>query len=439
MKTKTFGNDMTGWGPWLCVVAILIAVVISGRVPAAAQNAAPGQPFIYLGPSSFMTDGLVVDAYAIEQPFGVNGAPDVCAGIALAYSHLPAGASGITIDARGYAGTQNCSSPALSGGPIPASANGRVLLGNATININGTWKIPAGLELVGLGALSTTIQTGSNFQGTTVIQMGNGPSQFGVKVKALTVNCGSTPSCIGVYNDISEEGSMVEDVIIDNASQYGLQIKLPDPNIPAPPTGSPFASNSGPYRNLVIQYPNTSTCSGSTIGVYITGQDGGQIIRGLDNVTINSCGGSTGISLQSASTRVSNSTISLSAGGTGIKMGNVSGGTTHNLEVDNVYFSGGAGMGILAAANASNIVATNISSAPGIATLLEDDGATVSGSSLALAGPYLGFYMRGECTVASGCLLSGAPALATSAPFTAGGVRIPWEAPEGRYCAPGTC
>lgn len=415
---------------------------------ASAQTAGPGLPVIYLAPNSFMADGLAVNAYAAEQPFpNPLLPPDVCAGITNAFANLPPGATSVTVDARGFVGTQSCSSGA--GGPIPSTANGRVLLGNATIQVSSTWVIPAGVEVVGLGALSTTIQATSGFVGSSILQMGltktgTSPPQWGVKIKELTVDCQATPSCTGIYNDNSEEGSMVEDVIIDNASAYGLRIKLPDIGVPAPPTGSPFASNSGPYRNILIQYPNSSTCSGSTTGVFVTGQDGGQVIRGLDNVSISGCGG-VGISVLNVATGISNSTISLSSGGTGIKVGDASSSTqTHNVAIDNVYFSGGGAgtTGVLVSANASNVVATNVSAANGVSTLMEDDSVVVSASNLKIPGPFVGFYMRGQCnsTASSACLPGPEPGLATTAPFTSSGAPIPWQAPSGIYCGPGgTC
>src|SRR5581483_10749524 len=237
------------------------------------------------------------------------------------------GATGVTIDARGYVGNQTCSVAPT----IPAAVTGRILLGNATIATPG-WAIPAGVELTGLGALSTTIQATSGVG--VLLTMGSGTVQFGVKIKALTVDCNSQPNCIGIFNAIAEEGSTVEDVIINNASKYGLEVMLPPPGSPAPPAGSPFASNSGPYRNITIQYPTPSSCLNSTKGIYLTGGDDGRIVRGLDNITIAGCNG-VGIFVQNTSTRIANSTISSSgSGGIAIQIGDTSGASpkeTHNV------------------------------------------------------------------------------------------------------------
>ena len=110
----------------------------------------------------------------------------------------------------------------------------------------------------------------------------NSSAQFGIKIKALAVDCVAASGCIGILNNIAEEGSRVEDVIISNA-QLSLGVALPGCTI-IPPTlmGAP---NSGPYRNITIQYPNCTTC-GSAVGVMVCGADVGRVTRGLENITV---------------------------------------------------------------------------------------------------------------------------------------------------------
>ena len=213
-------------------------------------------------------------------------------------------------ETAGFTGSYQCHQSPF---PItPHVPNGRLLLGNVTINSTVSWLVPAGVEVIGLGALSTTIAAATGFSAPHLVEMGNGSVQFGVKIKGLTVDCAGFSGCVGIYNDIAEEDSIVEDVIINNAPTTGLEVDLPGcPNIPP----GPQAANSGAYRNVTIQYPGCSNC-GSATGVLVCGSDAGQIVRGLDNITVNSCNISNsatkGIVVGGASTRITNSTISCS-------------------------------------------------------------------------------------------------------------------------------
>lgn len=306
--------------------------------------------------------------------------------------------------------------------------------------------VPAGVEVVGLGALSTTIQAASGFTDSSVIQMGsNGQSagpQFAVKIKGLTIDCNAQTLCTGILNNMSEEGSTVEDVIITNAAT-GLEVDLPT----TPTSSTPAAANSGPYRNITITYPNTTCCSGA-IGVLVKGGDCGQIVRGFDNISVNARGNSnsssdTGIEILGASTRIADSTISYV--GTGIQIGNTgtsgvacqSGSTasTHNVIVENVYLFNTSSNSIVAEQTSSDIFLTNISTNE---TNILDDMGVYSNNAytpIKLPGGFLGFYMRGECCAMSGT--STLPsALATSAPQTTGSnTNLVWEAPAG-YSGP---
>lgn len=384
---------------WLIISALL-------SVPCIAQSTkSVGQPLIYNSTTVTTTPpGTTVDAYVYVKPGGSSGM-DMCSKINDAWANaLPSGVTSATIDARGFIGTQQqCQVQ-----PMPNTVHGRLLLGNVTINTTFGWLIPAGVEVVGLGALSTTIKAKAGFQGGALIEMGNGSSQFGVKIKALAVDCNSAANCIGVENMKAEEGSNVEDVSINNAP-LGLNVMVGQP-------GAPLAANSGPYRNITVQYPSC-TCSDS-IGVQVTGSDSGMIVRGLDNITIS--GSATGIHVLGVPVRISNSTISSTATGLLIdELGNVG---THNVLVENVYFSG-TDTGIYASPHSSDIYLSNVSAAPTVALLLNDQ-ATVQGQTHVLGGPFVGFYMRGVCSDASDSKCVETPAgkqtaLATSVAKTA--------------------
>lgn len=360
---------------------------------------------------------------------------DICGAIANAFSKVTsAGRTSATIDARGYTGTQYCSS--LANGPIPTSGvHGVVLIGSVKIITAYTWVIPAGVELVGLGALNTTIQAGlvggHSFSDPQVLEMGytsvNNP-QYDVKIRALTVDCNAISNCVGIHNARAEEASFVEDVIVDNAST-GLKVTV----------GGTLADNSGPYRNITVQYSQTGCCAGA-VGILATGSDAGQIIRGFDNITVSACNtaassAGVGVKVVGAATRISNVTVSCLGNGSltgAIQIGDASSTTTHNVQVENAYVQGPSSTGIYAAANTSNLFLSNVGSTTNVTALL-DDQVTINSSTRQLAGPFLGFYIRGECNGA-GCQPQNGPnaALATSAARKTGGTtNLSWVSPDG--------
>ena len=386
-----------------------------------------GQPAIYHDPAGFVVSPLptVLDAAVYDQTD-----TDFCVRVNKAWSYaLSVGVASPTIDARGLIGGQTCADATYTT-PFPSGANGRLLLGNATITVNTMWAVPSGVEVIGLGALSTTITAGSLV--TTVIKFGPSAGTFasgyfGIKIRALTVDCHDNSGCTGILNQNAEEGSLVEDVGINNAAT-GLSLVV----------GGTKADNSGPYRNITFQYPSCTHCGSSTIGVQLTGTDGGQIIRGLDNITYSGCGtnASTGTAFQiiGAATRISNSTVNCAT--TGIQIGCSGSGctpATHNVEVEDVYVYN-ATTPILANATASNLYFSNITSnETSSSTLLSDMGVAkgLVTTTITLPGPALGFYVRGECcTVVNQLLIDSA--LATSAPKVLNGsVNLPWVSPVG--------
>jgi hypothetical protein len=198
-------------------------------------------------------------------------------------------------DARGITGPQTCLS-----NPFPSGAAGRLLLGNAVITTSVTWQIPSRVHVEGIGVAglnqvttaNTTIKAGSGLTGA-VVQLGTGSSaQFDVQVKSLTVDAAGIAGT-GILNNSAEEGSTVEDVNIYNATTYGLLIQ-------STPSTAPV--NSGPYRNINIQYgqcPGStcecpSSCGTATTGLAVFSLSARtSAIRGIDNVTV-SGGGTSG-------------------------------------------------------------------------------------------------------------------------------------------------
>jgi hypothetical protein len=387
----------------------------------------------------------VVDAYVYNnKPTNPNNSPcdthnlDACSLIHQAFVDAQgAGVYAPTIDARGMTGNWNCSMspipPATSSTTIGSS--GRLLLGNINVCTTATWTIPAGAELDGLGALSTTIQAASGFTGTNVIAMGaeGVGGQFGVKIKGLTIDCNGSnnTSCTGIYNDVAEEGSSVEDVNISNAPTFGLDIYV-TASSNNPPT--PYGANSGSYRNITIANSACSNCNTNTVGVKINGANNGRIVRGLENITVSAtCG--IGILVYEASTRISNSTITCTSDDIEVQGGSSS-AQAADVQIENVYLGGGsATLGIWLTSNTSDIVISNANKASSMTTLLEDDVSTPVDGTMKINDSFLGFYMRGDCCATSGSTTI-PPALATSALTNAfNSTNITWEAPNG-FTAP---
>ncbi|MBA3915727.1 MAG: hypothetical protein H0X25_18115 [Acidobacteriales bacterium] len=303
-----------------------------------------------------------------------------------------------------------------------------MLLGNAVIKTTGTWFVPTEVEIVGLGALSTTIQSGG---ASPVISMGTGTSAlFGIKVRELAVDCNNVANCKGIVNAGADEGSFVEDVIISNAPKTALEVDLPTGS------GSTMAANSGAYRNITITYSNCSNCGAATAGVVASGGDCGQVIRGFDNVTISACGASVaaGFLVTGASTRIADSTINCTT--TGIQIGTMNtGGTacngqlaptsTHNVEVENTFLSQTATNPILVGPSTSDVMLSNVSSDTSNLPLVYDEGIKQN-SPLSIPCCFVGFYVRGEC-----CVNNTNSALATSVTKDSAGNNIIWDAPVG--------
>jgi hypothetical protein len=360
---------------------------------------------------------------------------DICAKIASAWSYAitTRGFTGATIDARGITGGQTC---AASPFPSGVSVAGELLLGNVQISTSVSWQIPARVHVVGIG-VSPLFDTGSNFENTDiraasssilsacmpsgapacVIQLGTGSgTQFDIQVKGLTVDANGT--AVGILNNSAEEGSMVEDVYIFNASSVGLLIQAA--------TGS-GADNSGPYRNINIQY-SCSTCGGtSTTGIEVSLFTGTAAkssgIRGIDNVTVSGYGtagqqiGSC-IAVTNYPVQITNSHLEYCTAG--IQIGASGGSPTGNVEAQNISIC----------CSSSGVTITNSEdiSLSGIAVtgthLLDDTvtGNVITGSSTTTN--YLGYYLLGDNTGSSPAVIT------TNAATTPGGTSyLTWVAP----------
>lgn len=408
----------------------LLISIVCFTVAGFGQTA--GQPAIYNNNGTAVEDPkpTVIDAAVYDQSHS-----DFCVRVYNAWSYVmnlkdqnnnPI-ISSVTVDARGLPGPQTCSDANIQT-PFPANAMGRLLLGNSNITTSHMWIVPNGVELVGIGALSTTITAVAGFTDIAVLRFGTSSPNFingyfGIKIRALTVDCHDNAGCTAIMNHNAEEASLVEDVGINNAAT-GLDLLI----------GTQKADNSGPYRNITFQYTTCPNSCGSAVGVKLVGNDGGQIIRGLDNMTYSGCNspaaGGVAIQIIGAATRVSNTTINCASKGVQIGDSSVS---THNVEVEDV-FVGNATTPIMVSSNSSNIYISNVTSnVSSTSTLLNDNGVAKAGTTTTvnLPGPKLGFYIRGECCTSLNSALVDS-ALATSAPkMVNGSTNLPWISPLG--------
>jgi hypothetical protein len=411
------------------IFGAIASVVLASVLPARAQTYTVGQPAVgkYNGgsttTSTLATDGSYWDASQF------NGSPvnDLCGKINAAWSaSIAAGFTGATIDARGLTGPQACS---LS--PFPGGASGKLLLGNTVITTSVTWQIPARVHVEGIGVAplvdtttaNTTIRSGSVTG--AVVQLGDGNSlSFDAQVSSLTVDAHGV-AAIGILNDSSQEGSVVQDVNIFNAPGTGLLIESLSSTL--------FPNNSGPYRNINVQYEavECSTCGTSTVGIAVMNLNGGNvgIVRGIDNVTVSGAHLTSGIGscvmVINYPVQITNSHVEFCS--TGIQIGGPgSDPETNNVEVQNVStYTGPSAWGITVSRAAdvllSGITALAFSSSAN--QVLEDSvtGNTITGT--ATQPYYLGYYLLGDTSSGS----SSPAVISTTATGT--GLPVKWVAP----------
>ena len=103
--------------------------------------------------------------------------------------------------------------------PIPATAKGRLLLGNYRVATTVPWVIPAGVEVIGLGIASgstdnTTIQAHPSFssQNGALIELGGGSGGSDAKLRGVTIDCAAVSSCtVGVLNTAGNDNARVQE------------------------------------------------------------------------------------------------------------------------------------------------------------------------------------------------------------------------------------
>jgi hypothetical protein len=403
---------------WILATSISFTMAFNSLIHAQAGPA--GAPVIKTS-SGTIADPIFIDAFAATT------GTDICARISSAWSNaVTATLPSAVIDARGftYANAPHGAGTAwqCSGSPFPTTVSGgKLLLGNVLIQTSVPWVIPSRVHVEGIGVAGLTAGTTNNTRITAirgssgtppseVIELGTGSgTQYDVQVRGLTVDAAGL-AATGILNNSAEEGSTVEDVNIFNASVTGLLIQA---------ASTSGADNSGPYRNINIQYNSCSSCSASTTGIEVSVASGSSPknsgIRGIDNVTIS--GGGVGqigncIVVTNYPVQITNSHLEYCT--TGIQIG-ASGNTTGNVEVQNVSICC-SGWGIILT-NSGDITLNGIAVD---GTQVLDD--TVTGNLITgPSGPnYLGFYLLGDPAV---------PGTNTTVISTHAGISTGWVAP----------
>lgn len=447
------------------LLAFLALVLILTTAHLRAQT--PGNPIVYNTtiPGGTLVSPAYLDAYTATGGAScttnayITNCSDICQRINYAWGEaLGAPGNGIysaTVDARGFTGPSPsgsawaCSiSPFTPKGPDPKSfVTGALLLGAVTIDTTATWYVPAQTALRGIGsggltansAPYNTIIVNNGISNGPVIQMGPATAAiaFGVVIENLTIDChGETyAGCTGIFNNEAEELSEVHHVQIWDASLYGLHVS-------AFITGNAFpaATNSGPYRDIDIEYESCTTCT-IAIGLQVDGAGstyGGtqtfeKVVRQFDDITISGDGVTgniaTGAVIFGVSTALTNSHIEFV--NNGILIGgapasgcfsNAGNCETHGVIVSNVSIAptntaGQSSIIVGATFNAApltgDVTLMGIAAESGAAYTLVDNVSNGSGAAVKLNGgltptapwdPYIGFYAIGHCSSDSaGC------------------------------------
>jgi hypothetical protein len=242
------------------------------------------------------------------------------------------------------------------------------------------------------------------------VTMGSQNPSFGVQIKDLTIDCNNYPGCTGVYNGVSEEGSIIEDVNVIDAPAIGIRVTTNA-------TSGSGAANSGSYRNIGIGYNSgvCTNCNGSTVGLQVDGAGTGQVVREFDDVTVSGNGVSNtqwagtaiGIYVFGVSTAITNSHVEFFP--TGVQIGQLAGVTpaytTQAVEVSNVSIQNVGGWNVILG-NSGNNPATGDVTLEGITSgsannqIVENN---ITAHNLTTTDDkYLGFYAVGHCPT-TGC------------------------------------
>jgi hypothetical protein len=437
----------------------LVTVVLVATSLGQAQYTV-GDPVAANSSGSLASVSSYFDAYTGTSSYATSN--DMCLRIQYVYNTLLPSGSDTTVDARGFT-TNNaptggwvCSvNPfSVSGSSTALIGKGRLLLGYVSIPAQVTWVVPTHMILQGIGtdgsgangaAVANTViyASGSSFsawgsQGSqpalAVLQMGLGgtssghqSASYGVQIRDLTVDCNNVTNCVGIVNNNSEEGSLVNNVQIFNAPAYGLWVTTNN----SYSTGY-GAVNSGPYQDVFVNYTTCSNCGANSIalrvdGATTTGTGGeGRSIRGFDNLTLSgnnvSSTPNTLLEIYGVSTSITNSHLEFCSGTSScIVIGNPSAAlTTTGVRISDVTVSNNnGGYDVSIAGNTTyptgNVLIENLNHES-----INTHTITDSMTGYTVGDNYLGWYFLGTGTspailTSSNNLSSGAYALRVGA------------------------
>ena len=413
------------------ILAAVFTLALFANHPLSAQN---GEPIISTGTSTSPSPSYI-DAYVATG--GSTGGTDLCLRIQSIYNNntlIPAGGSA-TVDARGFTNTN-----APSGGwactvdPFAVTSSttnlvgktGMLLLGYIDIQAKVTWVIPSHIIIQGIGTngtgtiagppptVNTQIHAVTGFAAWSgsgnpavpaILQMGLGgtntmtlqPQSYGIQVRDLAVDCNDIAS-VGVFNNNSQEGSLLNNVQIFNCPSVGLHVTTNNPYS----TGV-GAVNSGPYKDVFISYNTTcSSCGGtSSYALEVDGDTGaggssveGRSIRGFDNITVSGFDlGTKGtlIYIYGVSTEITNSHVEFCASAC-IEIGQAGTITTQGVRLSNITVGvNNGGYDVDIAAGTSNVIIENLNhETTGNTNTLRDNV-----TSNTVNDTYLGWYFLG--------------------------------------------
>jgi hypothetical protein len=390
---------------FLRVTVAVLGLLFAGLTDTQGQTAPPqlGQNAVMNSATTATNSPAFVDAKSYYST-------DICSAIANILSSPsnwnPNNSNGIVIDARGIGPgtTLTCSvNPWVN---WSGEFNTTVLLPSATIAIQQTWIVPPSTRLVGAGsgltsstggittlkACTTSIGCGSAFAAGDMIEMGTAKGGWSwcnnydcqaVVIEHLQLDGGSLSGVNGIYNQLSQELSYVNDIKLTNFAGTGLTLMGGTLN-----TRSVGPANSGPYTR--IYYSGTGTCANLSVIFDTRGVHGLDCIttanpviyldatnESIEDVTIQATASSAsqdGVLIGSVAAAQSNVLFNITGSGSGLK----------NL----IHISSAATSGV---PNAADLTIMGVTNSASSATSIKDDL-----TSSTLSDTNVGVYALGE-------------------------------------------
>jgi hypothetical protein len=249
-----------------------------------------GYPIFGDGTTTVLADPVTVDAT-------LQAGADMCAKINASWTVLSGiNSLGGTVDARGFTGTQTCAGSMWSN--VPSNFAATLITGAVNIVTSVTQVRPTNTSWYSTGHATTTpynnmgtsIQPSSSFTGTVIEQWGSSAVVDNIQDHNIRISClepggSGTPISggIGIQNKWAQEGSLLDNVIIDGCNSEGLDIETSN------------AQNSGPYN---VEIAEDGVTSSSAVAIRVGNSSGSDLypLRGITG-TINGAGATTAISV----------------------------------------------------------------------------------------------------------------------------------------------